>query len=90
MKKCSIFLNFIILKLVHSGSDYFDDRFDENKNCKQEDLINKLRAWLVVGNGDLQRLTAFQTWYFPVATVTFFLDQLLIIMNNGVDKLLLI
>ena len=28
---------------MHSGSDYFDDRFDENKNCKQEDLINKLR-----------------------------------------------
>ena len=49
-----------------------------------------MRGWLVVGNGDLQRLTAFQTWYFPVATVTFFLDQLLIIMNNGVDKLLMI
>ena len=42
MKKCSIFHIFIVLKLVVSGSDYFDDNFDENKNCKQEDLITKL------------------------------------------------
>ena len=49
-----------------------------------------MRGRFVVGNGDLQRLTAFQTWYFPDATVTFFLDQLFIIMDDGVDKLLMV
>ena len=50
-----------------------------------------MRGWFVVRwKGDLQRLTAFQTWYFPDATVTLLLDQLLIIMNNVVDKFLMI
>ena len=41
MKKCSIFLIFILVNL-YSGADYFDDNFDNDKNCKQQDLISKL------------------------------------------------
>ena len=41
MKKCSIFHIFIIVNL-YSGDDYFDNNFDQNKNCKQQDLITKL------------------------------------------------
>ena len=27
---------------LYSGDDYFDNNFDQNKNCKQQDLITKL------------------------------------------------